>query len=195
MGEYQHELGKCFYKLIATQQNYIAERSQEWNPTYSLINVTDNTFSVTTYDTSTGEQLKDSSTYTIVKEEEKNQDVNNNTSDDQNTNTSSQQAESVSVAKMAKETIKKATSTKTKTAKIIWKKDTKVTGYQIAYTYKKGFKTNVKYKLVKKNTKTSVTLKKLKKGKILYVKVRSYKTVNGQKVYGSYSTVKKVKIK
>lgn len=160
-----------------------------------MINVTDNTFSVTTYDTSTGEQLKDSSTYTIVKEEEKNQDVNNNTSGDQNTNTSSQQAESVSVAKMAKETIKKATSTKTKTAKIIWKKDTKVTGYQIAYTYKKGFKTNVKYKLVKKNTKTSVTLKKLKKGKTLYVKVRSYKTVNGQKVYGSYSTVKKVKIK
>ena len=43
--------------------------------------------------------------------------------------------------------------------------------------------------------KTSVTLKKLKKG-TYYVKVRAYKsTGKNKKSYGSYSALKKVKIK
>ena len=32
----------------------------------------------------------------------------------------------------------------------------------------------------------------LKKGKTYYVKVRAYKTVNGKKLYGAYSAVKRV---
>ena len=55
-----------------------------------------------------------------------------------------------------------------------------------------------KYKNVKtitKNNTTSYTIKNLKKGKTYYVKVRSYKTVNGKKYYSNYSTVKTVKIK
>ena len=45
-------------------------------------------------------------------------------------------------------------------------------------------------------TKTSVRFKKLKKGKTYYVKVRAYKKDSANsKVYGSYSAVKKVKIK
>lgn len=186
--------GSKFYELIPTQQDFIAERSQEWTPTYSVINVTDNTFSVMTYDASTGEQLKGSSSYTIVKKEKKqeeSQNVNNNTSG----NSTDKQNQTANTVKLNKETIKKAVSTKTKTAKITWKKDKNATGYQIAYTYKKGFKKSVKYSYVKNNAKTSTTLKKLKKGKTLYVKVRAYKTVNGKKIYGSYSTVKKVKIK
>ena len=35
----------------------------------------------------------------------------------------------------------------------------------------------------------------LKKGKKYYVKVRSYKTVNGKRIYGAYSTAKKATIK
>lgn len=186
--------GSKFYNLISTKQDFIAERSQKWNPTYSVISVTDNTFSVTTYDSATRKQLKGSSTYTIVKEEEKAQDTTQNVNN--NTNGSNKnQAQTSVAATLKKETIKKAVSTKTKTAKLTWTKDKNATGYQIAYTYQKGFKKNVKYTLVKNNTKTSTTLKKLKKGKTLYVKVRSYKTVNGKKVYGKYSTVKKVKIK
>ena len=34
----------------------------------------------------------------------------------------------------------------------------------------------------------------LSKGKTYYVRVRAYKTVNGVKVYGAYSGVKKVKL-
>ena len=35
----------------------------------------------------------------------------------------------------------------------------------------------------------------VKKGKKYYVKVRSYKTVNGKRIYGAYSTAKKATIK
>jgi len=55
-----------------------------------------------------------------------------------------------------------------------------------------------KYKKIKtvKNKKTvSYTKKKLKKNKKYYFKVRSYKVIDGKKVYGSYSSVKSVKIK
>ena len=48
---------------------------------------------------------------------------------------------------------------------------------------------------IKKNKTTSYTAKKLKKGKKYYVRVRSYKTVNGKKICGDYSKVKSVKIK
>ena len=37
--------------------------------------------------------------------------------------------------------------------------------------------------------------KKLKKGKRYYFKVRAYRTVNGKKVYSSYSAVKSVRVK
>lgn len=63
--------GSKFYNLIATQQDYVSERSQSWTPTYSVVNVTDNSFSVTVYDASTRQELKGSSTYTIVKEPQK----------------------------------------------------------------------------------------------------------------------------
>lgn len=61
--------GSKFYNLIATQQDYVAERSQTWTPTYSVIDVTDNTFSVKVYDSTTNKQVAGSSSYTIVKNE------------------------------------------------------------------------------------------------------------------------------
>ena len=57
--------------------------------------------------------------------------------------------------------------------------------YQIYYK-QKGTKT------WKKTTTTaqSKTIKSLKKGKQYYIKVRAYKTVNGSKYYGAWSTTK-----
>lgn len=77
---------------------------------------------------------------------------------------------------------------------VSWKKDTKVSGYEISYA------TNSKFKKAKKTTvksykSTSKTISKLSKGKTYYVRIHSYKTVGGKKIYSSYSTVKKVKIK
>ncbi|MCD8077090.1 MAG: metallophosphoesterase [Lachnospiraceae bacterium] len=62
--------GSKFYNLIASQQDYISERSQTWTPTYAVIDVTDTTFTMTTYDVETGRVLEGATSYTIVKEEE-----------------------------------------------------------------------------------------------------------------------------
>ena len=65
-------------------------------------------------------------------------------------------------------------------------------GYQIIYSTNKKFK---KGKKTMTTTKTTVRLKKLKRGKTYYVKVRAYKKSKGKKIYGSYSKVLRVKIK
>lgn len=62
--------------------------------------------------------------------------------------------------------------------KATWKKLTNVSGYQIQYAPNKKFK-KAKRKTVKS---TSVTIKKLKKKKTYFVRVRAYKLVDGKKV-------------
>ena len=47
---------------------------------------------------------------------------------------------------------------------------------------------------VKKSSKKT-TIKKLTKGKKYYVRLRTYKTVNGKKIYSDWSAVKNVKVK
>lgn len=92
-------------------------------------------------------------------------------------------------------------NTKKKSAKKIklsLKKINKAKGYQVAvYTSKKTAK-NDKNALVKKFVKkVSVTIssKKLKNKKRLYIKARAYVFDGKKKVYGKWSTVKQVKIK
>ena len=76
-----------------------------------------------------------------------------------------------------------------------WAKRTaQVTGYQICYSTSKTFKTKSFVKV--KNNKTTVkTIKGLKSGKRYYVKVRTYKTVNGVTYYSAWSKVKNTKVK
>ena len=90
-----------------------------------------------------------------------------------------------------KAVIKSVKNKKGKKAVIRWKKVKGASGYQIAYAVNKKFKK----KKTKSVTKTTVTLKKLKKKKTYYIKVRAYKKIKGEKVYGKWSNVKKVKIK
>ena len=52
-----------------------------------------------------------------------------------------------------------------------------------------------KIKNVKKGTSISYTKGSLKKNKTYYFKIRAYKTVDGKKVYSSYSNIKSVKVK
>lgn len=91
------------------------------------------------------------------------------------------------------------------TINILKNKD-QVTGYQISYSYKKNFKgqkvktlKKFKYKKIKvkrkKYTITSYKVKGLKRKKTVYVRVRAYKQVGKTKVYGKWSSVKKIKIK
>ena len=60
--------GSKFYELLATQQDYIAARSQNWLPSYSVLHITADTFSIDTYqitDDGAVEQIDD--TFTIHK--------------------------------------------------------------------------------------------------------------------------------
>lgn len=91
--------------------------------------------------------------------------------------------------------LKSFKSPKKKQAKVTWKKDSKVTGYQIVYAINSKFTKGKKTVTVKSYKTTSKTIKSLKSKKTYYVKVRSYKTVKGKKIYSAYSKVKKVKIK
>ena len=91
-------------------------------------------------------------------------------------------------------TLKKLTRGK-KSIKVQWNKaSAQVTGYRIAYSTNKNFK-NAKYVKVKGIKKASTTIKKLKAKKTYYVKIRTYKTVNGKTYYSAWSKVKSVKTK
>ena len=86
-------------------------------------------------------------------------------------------------------------SSKSRQMTVSWKKDTRATGYQIMYSTDKKFRKNVKTVNIKKYKTTRCTVKKLARNKRYYVRVRSYKKVSGGKLYGSWSTVKCVKVK
>lgn len=78
--------------------------------------------------------------------------------------------------------------------KITWKKKSGITGYQVQYSTSKKFK-NAKTKTIKNVRTVSKTYKAIKKGKKHYVRVRTYKIVNGRKYYSSWSKVKSAVVK
>ena len=102
--------------------------------------------------------------------------------------------EQVNVAKPKSVSPKKVKSAK-KAVSVEWKKVGGVKGYQIQVATDKKFKKNKKTVTVKKQKTTKTTVKKLKSKKKYYVRVRTYKIVNGKKVYSSWSKVKSVKTK
>lgn len=84
------------------------------------------------------------------------------------------------------------TTTKGK-ASFTWSNVSGESGYQVYYSTKKdsGYKKVASYKA---NT-TKGSKSKLTSGKTYYFKVRAYKKVDGKTVYGSFSSVKSIKIK
>lgn len=94
----------------------------------------------------------------------------------------------------SKVNVSSAKSSAKKKVTVKWKKASKVEGYEVQYSTSKDFSTGVKTKAIK-GKKTSVTLTGLKSGKTYYVRVCSYKTVNGIKVYSNYGKTKQVKVK
>ena len=83
-----------------------------------------------------------------------------------------------------------------KQAAVKWKKQTKQTdGYEIQYSTKKDFSKSVKTKRISGRKKTSAVIKKLKAKKTYYVRIRTWKKVNGERYYSLWSSAKKVKIR
>ena len=82
-----------------------------------------------------------------------------------------------------------------KSVKVTWKKVKGIKGYQIQYSTNKKFKKGNEIITVKSTKSTSATIKKLKSKKKYYVRMRTYKIVNGKKVYSAWSKAKSVKVK
>ena len=94
-------------------------------------------------------------------------------------------------AALTKAKIVSVKSVSEKGVKITWNKVKTAKGYQIKYSAKKNMtdaKTVTSGALSKKITK-------LKSGKRYYFKVRAYKTADGSRIYGEWSSTKSVKVK
>ena len=103
-------------------------------------------------------------------------------------------ATSARVQKPNKTSIKKSKAKKG-SVELTWSKAKGVKGYEIQLATNKKFKKNKKTVTIKKRKTTKTTVKKLKAKKKYYVRIRTYKIVNGKKVYSSWSKVKSVKTK
>lgn len=88
----------------------------------------------------------------------------------------------VLAGKPAKAKITKAKAAGKGKVKVTWKKVANASGYQVQVASKK-----------KTTTKTSITMKKFKKGKKVSCKVRAY--AGNKALYGAWSKAKKVKVK
>lgn len=90
--------------------------------------------------------------------------------------------------------IKSVKNTGKKKIKVTWNRVADVDGYELQYSTFKNFKKSVKKKNLSAS-KSSIVCSKLNKGKIYYVRMRSYVKENGEKKCSSWSNRKTVKIK
>ncbi len=187
--------GSKYYDLVPRQQSYIANRWQQDVPTYSVIDITDTTFTINTYRTDTEEKIDE--TFSIAKvNESDNKNQTDNTQTDNKKQPTTAKKNTTKPAEKAvapkKAVVKRVKALGKKKIKITVKKSSEqVSGYEVILSTKKNFK-NAKKITTKKNV---VTVKKLKAGKKYFVKVRAFKKVGNKKIYGNYSTVKKVIVK
>ena len=90
-------------------------------------------------------------------------------------------------------TFRSVYSGKGKKLKAYWKKNSRVSGYQLQYSPSKQF-TNVKTVTLKGANCTGAIRSKLTKGKTYSVRIRTYKKVGGKVYYSAWSKTKQVKI-
>lgn len=98
---------------------------------------------------------------------------------------------SVVIKKPSKVRISRAKNLKKRKIKLTWKKAKNVSKYQVRWCDAKSFRGYEQ----KTTSSTAITLRGLEKNKNYYIKIRAYKVYSVGKVYGSWSNVKKVKIK
>lgn len=73
---------------------------------------------------------------------------------------------------------------------IKWKKVSDADGYKLQYSTTKSFKKGTYKKITINNKRTTYKVKKLKPNKKYYVRIRSYRIVNGKKQYSKWSGIK-----
>ena len=115
----------------------------------------------------------------------------------QSANSQASNAESTTSAQIQKpnKTSVKKSKAKKGSVELTWSKTKGVKGYEIQLATDKKFKKNKKTVTIKKQKTTKTTVKKLKSKTKYFIRIRTYKTVNGKKVYSAWSKVKSVKTK
>lgn len=92
---------------------------------------------------------------------------------------------------LSKVVLKAPKNKKGKKIAVYWSTVKEAKGYQLQYTVNKNFKK----KSSVSTKKTTYTIKKLKKGKTYYIRVRAYIMTGKEKVCGAWSKTRKVKVK
>lgn len=100
---------------------------------------------------------------------------------------------STSASKLTKTYITKIKRLK-KSIKVFWKKVRNITGYNIQLATDTKFKKNKKEKIFKSAKTINSIIKKLKKKKRYYIRIRTYVDQSGSKVYSKWSKIKSVKM-
>ena len=115
---------------------------------------------------------------------------------DSKTKTGGKSAKVSATTKLKKVKLKSLTSPSKTKIKAKWSKASGgENGYEIIYARDKKFKKVVAKKFISTKKTASYTGKNFTKGVTYYVKVRTYKTVDKKKKYGSWSNIKSVKSK
>ncbi len=92
--------------------------------------------------------------------------------------------------------ITKLLAAKAGTLKVKWKKMKLINGYEIQYSVKKSFKKKITKTVNVKKAKTkTLTIKKLKRGKRYFVRVRAYRKMGTEIIYGKWSRPVSKKVK
>ena len=99
-----------------------------------------------------------------------------------------------SITRLVAPTKLKVSNVKGKKIQVRWKKQSKITGYQIQYSTSKTFAKGNKVVKVSKSA-AKKTIAKLKKGKTYYVRIRTYTKNKTGTSYSAWSGKKTVKIK
>ena len=135
--------GSKYYDLVPRQQSYIANRWQQDVPTYSVIDITDTTFTINTYRTDTEEKIDE--TFSIAKVNEsdnKNQTDNTQTDNKKQPTTAKKNTTKPTEKAVApkKAVVKRVKSLGKKKIKITVKKSSKqVSGYEVIFAFLKFF--------------------------------------------------------
>jgi hypothetical protein len=89
-----------------------------------------------------------------------------------------------------------AVTPKSKAFTVKWdKQTTQTTGYELCYSTGSSFSSKYTTKLTVAKTSTTKTVKELKANKTYYVRIRTYKTVDGKNYYSAWSQVQTVTTK
>ena len=77
--------------------------------------------------------------------------------------------------------------------RVSWKKVAGATGYQIQYSTRKNFRSGTRTVTIKGSKNSARKVRKLKRKKTYYVRMRTYRTKNGKTYRSAWTRVKKVK--